>query len=63
MVFLYNTECSFDKQGNIQLKEFKWMLPIQAITKIVMKEIKGSRVDLEIEINGNLQNEILKKYK
>jgi hypothetical protein len=30
------------------------MLPIQAITKIVMKEIKGSRVDLEIEINGNL---------
>jgi hypothetical protein len=34
------------------MKELKWMLPIQSIIRIIMKEVKGTRVDLEIEIDG-----------
>jgi hypothetical protein len=39
MVFLYNTDCEFEKgTGEIQFKKLAWMVPIEALTKIELIE-------------------------
>ena len=40
----------------------KWQVPIQAITLVKMTELKDKRIDLELVIDGNYQNEVLKKH-
>ena len=43
MVFLYNTDCEFEKDsGEIRFKKLAWMVPIESMTKVELIEHKKS---------------------
>lgn len=64
MVFLYNTECEFEKEsGEIRFKKMAWMLPIEAITKIeLIEHSKTEKLEIKLSINDVCQKFILNKY-
>lgn len=61
MVFLYNTECDFDKEsGEIKFKKLKWIVPIEAMTKIdLVEHRKSEKLQVKIHINEICQKFIL----
>lgn len=63
MVFLYNTQCTWNpKTGKIEFKELAWMMPIEALTKITMTEYEGKKVDLNMVVDLECQNQIIAKH-
>lgn len=50
MVWMFNTKCKFDEKGEIQFSELKWIVPIEAITKIELVDYKKSEL-LEMKIH------------
>jgi len=65
MVFLYNTECEFDKDsGLINFKKLAWMVPIEAIIKVELIEYtKSEKLVMKISMNDSCTKAILKIYK
>ena len=66
MVFLYNTEIYFDTNGDPKVKEkdgIKWYLPIEAIEKIKMVEVKDKKIEFHMTLNAKCQDQILEKHK
>ena len=59
MVFMYNTKCTFNKQGQIEFGEKKWQIPIQAITQIKYSET-DKKIELKLTMDTNQMNLILK---
>ena len=64
MVFLYNTDCEFEKDsGEIKFKKLAWMVPIEAMTKIeLIEHEKSEKLQLKMHINEISQKFILNKY-
>lgn len=49
MVFMYNTECTFDKKtGEITFGEMAWLVPIEAITQVKLIDSPGKKIELSI---------------
>jgi hypothetical protein len=49
MVFMYNTKCDFNKKtGQIEFGGEQWVVPIQSIKLIKMKEVKDKRIEFTI---------------
>jgi len=52
MVFLYNTECAFDKKTQRidfdQKKSLKWKIPIQSVKLVEMIDTPGKKIELKI---------------
>ena len=60
---MYNTSCNFNKKtGEAEFEEMKWMMPIQAMTKVKMTEVVNKKIEMVITINGDVQNNILQKF-
>jgi hypothetical protein len=51
---MYNTECTFDKAGNIKFTEMKWFIPIQAINMVKLIEVKDKKIELKIFTDLNV---------
>lgn len=53
MVWMYNTECKFDDKGELKFGELKWIVPIEAITKIELVDYaKSQQLEMKIHINS-----------
>lgn len=52
MVWMYNTECKFDKKGDIEFESVKWIVPIESMTRIeLIHHIKSELIELKLHIN------------
>ena len=64
MVFMYNTECKFNKKGEIEFDNMKWIVPIEAITKIeLIHSVKSGVCDMKLHIDKEAQNKIVARHK
>jgi len=53
MVWMYNTKCKFNADGDIEFNELKWIAPIEAITKIeVIEQLKANTIEMKLHINS-----------
>ena len=60
MVFMYNTKCDFNKKtGQIEFGGEQWVVPIQSIKLIKMKEVKDKRIEFTISTDLTQQNDLL----
>lgn len=56
-LFLFNCKCSFNqKKGDkpIEFGESKWKVPIQALTKVVVKEEKDKKITMVLHLDEKM---------
>jgi hypothetical protein len=62
-VFMYNTECKFNKKGEIEFIKMNWIVPIEAIALIeVTHHAKQDTIEMKMHIDKKQQDNIVKSH-